>query len=151
MTQQTDAQAPEQSQEQIFDAALEQYKSGTPAKDLIPTFKALCDHDASNSAAWTCLAWLYLLDDKAEPAYKAAVRSVKLNRTAVQSRVNLALAMLETSRKGVREHVEVAQQAVRMVPELAEEVIENLEEGLRRRPNWKAALRIKSWLFDKES
>ncbi len=147
MTQQTGPQ----TEEQIFDDALERYKAGTAPEDLIPIFKDLCDRDASNTAAWTCLSWLYLLEGKGELAFKAASRSVKLNRAAPQSRVNLALAMLETSRKGVREHIEVVQQAMRMVPEVAEEVVENLEEGLRRRPNWKAALRVKTWLLGDET
>ncbi len=146
--------APESSQatpEQIFDAALERYKAGAAPADLIPTFQQLCDRDASNSAAWTCLSWLHLLEQKPELAHKEATRALKLNRAALQSRVNLVLAMLATSRKGVREQVDLIKQALRMSPELAEEIVENLEDGLQRRPDWAEATRLKSWLFGKES
>ena len=79
---------------------------------------------------------------------KAAQKAVKLNPQDPQARINLATAMLETAQKGVREHIEMASQIVMVVPELKEEVERNFEEGLRRKPDWKALIRVKQLLFE---
>lgn len=134
--------------ETLFDQALERYRSGESAATLIPTFKEICDRTPKTSAAWTCLSWLYLLDSKPTPAYKAAQKAVKLNPQDPQARINLAIAMLETAQKGVRQHIEVAGQIVMAVPELRQEVEQNFEEGLSRRPDWKSLQRVKQWLFE---
>lgn len=134
--------------ETLFDQALERYRSGESAATLIPTFKEICDRTPKTSAAWTCLSWLYLLDSKPTPAYKAAQKAVKLNPQDPQARINLAIAMLETAQKGVRQHIEVAGQIVMAVPELRQEVEQNFEEGLSRKPDWKSLQRVKQWLFE---
>jgi predicted Zn-dependent protease len=132
----------------IFDQGLERYQAGEPAADLIPLFKDVCDRSPKSSPAWTCLSWLYLLDDKPTQAYKAAQKAVKLNPQDAQARINLAIAMLETSQKGVRQHVDLAGQIVMAVEELREEVQHNFEEGLKRRPDWKSLRRVQSWIFE---
>ncbi|MBW4654487.1 MAG: tetratricopeptide repeat protein [Kaiparowitsia implicata GSE-PSE-MK54-09C] len=134
----------------LFDEGIERYKNGEDPASLIPTFKDVCDRAPKSSPAWTCLAWLYLLDKKPTSAYKAAQKAVKLNPQDPQARVNLAIAMLETAKSGVREHVELAGQMMMAVPELNEEVKQNLEEGLSRRPDWKSLTRIQTWLFEGE-
>jgi predicted Zn-dependent protease len=134
--------------ETLFDQGLERYRAGESPASLLPLFKEVCDRSPKSSAAWTCLSWLYLLDNKPSQAYKAAQKAVKLNPQDPQARINLAVAMLETEQKGVRQHVEVAGQLVMAVPELREEVEQNFEDGLSKRPDWKSLLRIKSWLFD---
>jgi predicted Zn-dependent protease len=138
------------SVETLFDQGLERYKAGESAADLLPLFKEVCDRVPKSSSAWTCLSWLYLLDSKPTQAYKAAQKAVKLNPQDPQARVNLAMAMLETAQKGVRQHVEIAGQIILVSPELKEEVQQNFEEGLSRRPDWKSLNRIKSWLFEGE-
>jgi predicted Zn-dependent protease len=135
-----------QSVEVLFDQGLERYKKGEAAATLIPIFKDVCDRAAKSSSAWTCLSWLYLLDSKPTPAHKAAKTAVKLNPQDPQARVNLAIAMLETAQKGVREHIEMAGQIMLVAPELKEEVEQNFEEGLKRRPDWKSLIRVKTWL-----
>lgn len=134
--------------EALFDQGLERYRAGESAATLLPVFKEVCDRTPKTSAAWTCLSWLYLLDNKPSQAYKAAQKAVKLNPQDPQARINLAIAMLETAQKGVREHVEVAGQIVLAVPELREEVEQNFEEGLSRKPDWKSLIRVRNWLFD---
>ena len=134
--------------EALFDEGLERYKAGESADSLIPVFKEVCDRAPKSSPAWTCLAWLYLLDEKPALAYKSAQKAVKLNPEDPQARVNLAVAMLETKKKGVRDHVEIAQQIMMAVSELKEEVKNNCEEGLSRNPDWKALSRIYQWIFD---
>ena len=134
--------------ESLFDTGLERYKAGESAASLIPVFKEVCDRAPRSSSAWTCLAWLYLLENKGNLAYKAAQKAVKLNPQDPQARVNLAIAMLETAQKGVREHVEIAGQLVMAVPELHDEVKQNFEDGLSRKPDWKSLLRVRSWLFE---
>jgi predicted Zn-dependent protease len=137
-----------QTAEALFDEGIERYKAGEAPETLIPVFKEVCDRTAKNSPAWTCLAWLYLLSDKPTLAYSAAQKAVKLNPQDPQARVNLAVAMLETSKKGVREHIEIVQQLIMVVTELREEVQQNIEDGLTRKPGWQSMERVKNWLFE---
>lgn len=134
--------------EALFDQGIERYSAGESASALLPLFKEVCDRAPKNSSAWTCLAWLYLLDNKPTQAYKAAQKAVKLNPQDPQARVNLAIAMLETAQPGVRQHIEMAGQIMLAVPELKEEVERNCEDGLTRKPDWKSLNRVRSWLFE---
>jgi hypothetical protein len=133
----------------LFDQGLERYQAGEPPADLIPLFKDVCDRAGKSSSAWTCLAWLYLLENKPSSAAKAAQKAVKLNPQDPQARVNLAIAMLEKGQKGVREHIEIAAQLVMAVPELREEVEKNFEDGLTRKPEWESAQRVYRWVFER--
>jgi predicted Zn-dependent protease len=135
--------------ESLFDTGLERYKAGESATSLIPLFKEVCDRAPKSSAAWTCLSWLYLLDDKPNSAYKAAQKAVKLNPQDPQARVNLAVAMLETGQKGLRQHVDFAQQLMFVNQEWQEEVKSSIDEGLSRKPDWQSLAKVKSWLFEK--
>lgn len=136
-----------QTAESLFEQGIEQYKAGTAASELIPVFKEVCDRAPKSSAALTCLAWLYLLEDKPNSALKVAQKAVKLSPQDPQSRVNLALALLETGKKGVRDHIEEANQVMMLSTELKEEVQRNIEEGLSRKPDWKNLQRVQKWLF----
>lgn len=133
--------------ERQFEAAIARYKEGAPPGELIPTFKEICQRAQKSSAAWTCLAWLYLLDDKPQSALKAAQKAVKLNPEDPQARINLAVAMLETGQKGVRPHIELAQTVVAAVAELRQEVIDNFADGLQRKPDWETLARVKQWVL----
>ncbi len=137
-----------QTLDSLFDAGLERYKAGEPVADLIPVFKELCDRSPKSSAAWTCLAWLYLLDNKANFAYKAAQKAVKINAQDPQARVNLAVAMLETKQKGLREHVDFAKQLILVNDEWQDEIKESIEDGLTRKPDWQSLIKVKNWLFE---
>ena len=81
-----------QTLETKFDEGIARYKEGESADSLLPTFKEICTQAPKNSAAQTCLAWLYLLADKPNAAYKAAQRAVKIAPQDPQARVNLAIA-----------------------------------------------------------
>ncbi len=137
----------EQQVSSLVDTGIERYKAGEGPETLISLFKDICERSPKTSSAWSCLAWLYLLDEKPLLAYKAAQKAVKLNPNEPQSRINLAVAMLEANQSGVREQVENAQQLLATYPEYAPEVKETLDEGLSRKPNWKSLNRIKNWLF----
>ncbi|MEM9924031.1 MAG: hypothetical protein AAF915_09815 [Cyanobacteria bacterium P01_D01_bin.50] len=137
-----------QTVESLFDIGLERYKSGESATELIPVFKEICDRAPQNSAALTCLSWLYMLDDKPKLAYKAAQKAVKLNPQDPQARVNLATAMLEIGQKGLRDHVEAASQLIMVNQEWHDEIKNSIEDGLSRKPDWKSLAKIKSWLFN---
>jgi predicted Zn-dependent protease len=130
----------------LFEQALEQYQSGEKAENLLPLFQEICDRAPKNAAAWSCLAWLYLLTDQENKALKAAQKSVKLDGKAPQARINLALAILETGQKGVRQHIEVAQQIMALDEQIRSDIEENIEDGLTRKPDWDSLKRIKSWL-----
>jgi predicted Zn-dependent protease len=135
--------------ESLFDTGLERYKAGEAADSLIPVFKEVCDRAPKSSSAWICLAWLYLLDNQPNLAYKAAQKAVKLNPQDPQARINLALAMLETGQKGLREHIDFANQLVFVNPEWREEIQNSIEDGLKRKPDWQSLVKVKGWLLDK--
>ena len=137
-----------QTVEALFDTGLERYKAGESVTELIPLFKEVCDRSPKSSAAWTCLAWLYLLDDKPSSAYKAAQKAVKLNPQDPQARVNLAVAMLETGQKGLRQLVDCAQQLMTFNSEWQEEIKSSIEDGLTRKPDWQSLAKVRSWLFE---
>ena len=137
-----------ESPETLFDKALEKYQAGEKPENLIPTFQEICDRDPKNSAAWTCLAWLYMLVEQPQKALKAATKSVKLEPRDPQAQVNLALAMLETGEKGVRKHIEIAQQAIGFDERIRDSIKENVDEGLTRKPDWKNLQRVNKWLFE---
>lgn len=137
-----------QSAESLFEQGLERYKAGASASELIPVFKEVCELAPKNSAGLTCLAWLYLLEEKNNSALKAAQKAVKITPEDPQGRINLALAMLETGKKGVREHIDEALQVMGLSAEIKQEVKQSLEEGLSRRPDWKSLQRVQKWLFE---
>lgn len=132
----------------LFDTGLERYKAGESAASLIPVFKEVCDRSPKSSSAWTCLAWLYMLDNKANLAYKAALKAVKLNPQDPQARINLAVAMLEIGQKGLRQHIDFAQQLIFVNQEWEQEVRNSIEDGLTRKPDWQSLAKVKGWLFD---
>ena len=132
--------------EKIYDQALERYQAGEEPEVLIPVFKDICQQAPDLPYAWSSLAWLYLLNDQPNLALKAAKKGVKINRGAPQSRINLVLAMLALGEKGVRDHVEAAQYMISQRDELREEVETNIEDGLRRKPDWQELIKVKKWL-----
>ncbi|MBD2455162.1 hypothetical protein H6G80_13850 [Nostoc sp. FACHB-87] len=134
--------------ESLFDEGLERYKAGESVDALIPVFKEVCDRAPKTAAAWICLAWLYMLDNKSNLAYKAAQKAVKLSPQDPQARVNLAIAMLETGQKGLRQHIDVVQQLFLVNPEWRDEINGSIEDGLSRKPDWESLRKVKKWLFE---
>lgn len=137
--------------EDLFNQGLERYKAGEDAASLIPTFEKVCDRQPKIASSWICLSWLYLLDEKSSQALKAAQKAVKLSPEDPQARINLAIAMLETSQKGIREHIEAAQNWLMVMSDLKEEIVENFEEGIRRRPNWSNLEKVRNWVFEQNT
>jgi predicted Zn-dependent protease len=140
------ASAEESPHASLYDQAISRYNAGAPAGELIDEFLAITQQSPRQSAGWTCLAWLQLLDGQPLEALRAARTAVKLNPQDPQARVNLSLAMLETGAKGVREHIEIVQRVMVMAPELAGELQESMADGLQRRPGWAALEKVKDWL-----
>ena len=138
-----DASAQESS---AFEAALQRYHQGADAAELVDEFAAIAAQNPRQSAGWTCLAWLQLLDNQPQVALRSAKLAVKLNPQDPQARINLSLAMLETNAKGVREHIELVQRLRLMAPELASELDGAIDDGLARRPDWQALQKVKAWL-----
>ena len=136
----------ESTEESFFDKAMARYESGVEACELIKDFESITATAPNQSAGWTCLAWLQLLCNKNEEALRSARKAVKLNRQDPQARINLSLALLETNSKGVREHIEFLQKALFVVPDLKKELQNSIEDGLKRKPDWKALEKIKTWL-----
>lgn len=132
--------------ETLFDKGFERYKAGEQPETLIPAFKEISDRAPRNAAAWTSLSWLYLLVDKPQAALRAAQKAVKCDNRAPQARINLALAMLETDTKGVRQHIDLVQQIMALDADIRRDIQENIEDGLKRKPDWKSLQRLKAWL-----
>ena len=135
-----------QSEESLFEEALNRYKAGTAAEELIGDFQKITSNTPNNAAAWTCLSWLQLLCGIPQEALRSARYAVKLNGQDPQSRINLSLALLETNSKGVRDHVDYVKRAMLVLPELEKELKESFEDGLIRKPDWKTLIKIKNWL-----
>ncbi len=137
-----------QTPEELYKEGLERYKAGEDPKNLIPLFKEITNRSPKSSSSWISLSWLYLLEQKPKSAHKAAKTGVKLNPDDPQGRINLALAMLEIGEKGVRPHIEIAQQMIMADEDWLEEIKNNIKDGFDRRSEWPSLSRVKSWLFD---
>ncbi|MFN3926680.1 MAG: hypothetical protein ACK4QL_05010 [Pseudanabaenaceae cyanobacterium] len=133
--------------DELFQEGLERYKNGESAASLIPLFEEITDRQPKVANGWVCLAWLYLLDDKAPLAVKAAQKAVKLAPEDPQAHINLAIALLDANQKGVREHVEAAKNWLILFKDLKAEIVENFEEGLRRKPDWKSMIKVRDWVL----
>ncbi len=96
----------DQAEESLFEEALNRYKAGSPAEELIEDFQKIVSSTPNHAAAWTCLSWLQLLCDTPQEALRSARYAVKLNGQDPQARINLSLALLETNSKGVRDHID---------------------------------------------
>ncbi len=136
-----------QSAANLFEEALKNYENGATPEELIPVFKDICKQVPKSPPAWSCLAWLYLLNSEPEKALKAAKKGHKLDPNSLQGRINLVLAMLETGQSGVRQHIEAVQEVIAMGGETRRDVEENIQDGLKRKPDWKALERVKNWLL----
>jgi cytochrome c-type biogenesis protein CcmH/NrfG len=131
----------------LFEQGLERYRAGEEIDKLIPFFKDICDRAPKNASGWSCLAWLYLLSDQPNLALKAAQKSVKIEPRTPQARINLVLAMLDVGEKGVRQHIELAQQMMALDEQIRSDIEENIEDGLSRKPDWASLKRVKTWLM----
>ena len=130
----------------LFEQALQRYQEGAPLPEVIDSFLTITQQEPRLSAGWTCLAWLQLLDNQPQAALRSARNAVKLNPQDPQARINLSLAMLETNAKGVREHIDLVKRLRAFAPELAGELDEAIADGLVRRPDWQALLKVQAWL-----
>jgi predicted Zn-dependent protease len=133
---------------ETFDNALARYQAGESAEALIPVFKEICATTPKLSSAWTCLAWLQLLAGEPANAIKTAEKALKLDSYDVQARVNLAMALIEAKQKGVRGHVEMAQQLVQGSKEAKEQLQSSFADGLKRNPDWTSLQKVQGWIFD---
>ena len=134
--------------EDLFQQGLARYRAGEEAATLIPLYEKITDRQPKVASGWICLSWLYLLNNQATLALKAAKQAVKLSPEDPQARINLAIALLETNQKGVREQVEAAQNWLMLLSDLKEEIIENFAEGARRRPNWEPLEKVRKWVLE---
>ena len=134
------------TEESPFEKAMARYQAGAAASELVKDFEAITASSPNQSAGWTCLAWLQLLCEQYNAALRSARIAVKLNGQDPQARINLCLALLETNSKGVRDHIQFIQRAIFAVPELEKELKTSIEDGLHRKPNWKALKKVKDWL-----
>ena len=132
--------------ESLFDKSIARYKNGEDACDLIKDFEDIVDSYPNNSAGWTCLSWLQLLSNRSNEALRSARFAVKLNAQDPQARINLSLALLETSSKGVREHIDLVKRAILVMPEIEKDLKESIDDGLKRKPDWESLKKIKNWL-----
>ena len=141
-------QTTSQTIDEQFEAGLKRYQDGEPIETLIPTFKELSAQAPKNSAIYTCLSWLYLLAEKPNAAYKSAQKAIKITPQDPQAHINIAIAILDSGRKGVREHIELATQLVTSVEEVQDDIRLNFKEGLTRKPDWNSLKKVENWIFN---
>ena len=136
----------ETSQDSLFEQAMARYQAGAAAEEVLPDFARIVEAAPRQSAGWTCLAWLQLLCEQPEEALRSARFAVKLNPQDPQARINLSLALLDTQSKGVRDHIQVVQQVLAMAPQVADDLKDSLDDGQKRRPDWAALAKVRTWL-----
>ena len=134
--------------DELFEEGLNRYQAGESVDTLIPMFKELSAQAPKNSAIYTCLSWLYLLAEKPNAAYKAAQKAIKITPQDPQAHINIAIAILDSGRKGVREHIELATQLVMSVEEVQDDIQQNFKEGLTRKPDWASLKKVENWIFN---
>ena len=132
--------------EAFFNEALSRYQSGGELEEILEDFKQITNQIPNHFAAWTCLSWLNLLSKNNDEGLFAARQAVKLNGQDPQARMNLALALLATNNKGVREHITIIQRMILMVPDIQEELKLSIEDGFLRYPEWPEMKKVKNWL-----
>ena len=132
--------------ENEFNGALSRYQSGEEIVPLVEDFKKIIDQIPNHFAAWTCLAWLYLLLKQNDDALYAAKKAVKLNGQDVQARMNLSLALLATNTKGVRENIDLIKRIMIMAPDLEKDLKLSVEDGFSKYPEWPELKKVKKWL-----
>ena len=129
-----------------FNAALSRYEAGEDLLPLVDDFKKIIDQIPNHFAAWTCLAWLYLLLKNNNEALFAAKQAVKLNGQDLQARMNLSLALLATNTKGVRENIDLIKRIMIMAPDLEKDIKLSVEDGFSKYPEWPELKKVKKWL-----
>ena len=132
--------------EDFFNSALSRYKEGEDLKSLINDFKQITIQMPNHFAAWTCLSWLHLLLKNNDEGLFAARQAVRLNNQDPQARMNLALALLATNTKGVRDHINVIKRLILIAPDVQEDLKLSLEDGFSKYPEWPEMKKIKNWL-----
>ena len=129
-----------------FNAALSRYEAGEDLLPLVDDFKKIVNQIPNHFAAWTCLAWLYLLLKNNNEALFAAKQAVKLNGQDLQARMNLSLALLATNTKGVRENIDLIKRIMIMAPDLEKDLKLSVEDGFLKYPEWPELKKVKKWL-----
>ena len=129
-----------------FNTALSRYEAGEDLLPLVDDFKKIINQIPNHFAAWTCLAWLYLLLKNNNEALFAAKQAVKLNGQDLQARMNLSLALLATKTKGVRDNIDLIKRIIIMAPDLEKDLKLSIEDGFSRYPEWEELKKVKQWL-----
>lgn len=132
--------------ESEFNKALSRYEAGEDLLPLVDDFKNIINQIPNHFAAWTCLAWLYLLLKNNKEALYAAKQAVKLNGQDLQARMNLSLSLLATNTKGVRENIDLIKRIIIMSPDLEEDLKLSVADGFLRYPEWPELKKVKKWL-----
>ena len=132
--------------ENEFNSALSRYRSGDDINKIAGEFRNIINKIPNHFAAWTCLAWLQLLQKNNEEALFSAKQAVRLNGQDPQARMNLALALLATNNKGVRDHIDLIKRLIIIAPELEEDLKQSVSDGLTRNSDWNELKKIKKWL-----
>ncbi|MBK16786.1 MAG: hypothetical protein CMK49_02065 [Prochlorococcus sp. SP3034] len=132
--------------ESDFNNALSRYKAGEQPINLLNDFKQITIQIPNHFAAWTCLSWLHLLLKNNEEGLLAAKQAVRLNGQDPQARMNLALALLATNNKGVRDHINIIKRMILILPDIEAELKSSVEDGFSKYPEWPEMKKVKNWL-----
>lgn len=138
----------DESPKHPFERGLELYEQKAPYDEIIPLFEQGLTIAPRDSIGYTCLAWLHLLrnqDDDAGKGLVFAQKAVRLDPANAQAHFNLVLAMLIGKISGVRQEFQRAMSKLGSVEE-RQEVINNLNDALERRPDLAEASKILDWM-----
>ena len=60
--------------------------------------------------------------------------------------MNLALALLATNNKGVRDHIELIKRMLLIMPDIENDLRLSVKDGFSRNPEWPELEKVKKWL-----
>jgi tetratricopeptide (TPR) repeat protein len=121
------------------------YEAKAPYPEVIELFQKATEGDKqTKGTAFTCLSWLYALNNEPDKAAKSAKEALRLDRTNAQAHFNLVLAMLASGTKGVRDELQRAMAIT--THDALHEAEGNLQEALVRHPDFAPAKKLLGWL-----
>lgn len=131
-----------------FEKGLELYEAKGELNQVIEFFEQGVLLSPKDTTGYTCLSWLHLLRGEEGDAQKGlnyASKGLKCDPSNHQAHFNLVLAMLVSGRTGVRQELSKAKLKCR-TPEDVQEVTENLQDAIERRPDFDEAAKLLKWI-----
>jgi tetratricopeptide (TPR) repeat protein len=140
----------EETPKHPFEQGLALYEQKSSLEEVIALFEQGLILSPKDGTGYTCLSWLHLLRNATEDAEKGlsyALKAIKMEPSNYQAQFNLVLAMLLNGVSGVRPEFLKALNKCQTQEDL-QEVIDNLNEALERRPDYAEAKKLLNWISE---